>query len=150
MKEGRKEGRESGRGEDKRERGQRDRGRDLSVLFLDLIRTKESVEFIERDLSIFVVVNDKEETVELLVGIMEMQSTEEFTDVSFVEVALVIVVDSVEEILQQLTQQRQRQQRQGRCEERRRVGRGRGKGRRLTSRRAVPVTPRRLLALVRS
>jgi hypothetical protein len=96
------------------------------------------------------VVNDKEETVELLVGIMEMQSTEEFTDVSFVEVALVIVVDSVEEILQQLTQQRQRQQRQGRCEERRRVGRGRGKGRRLTSRRAVPVTPRRLLALVRS
>jgi hypothetical protein len=113
-------------------------GGDLAIFFFHLIRTEEAVEFVERDLAVLVVVDHEEETVELLVGVMEVKSSKEFADVALVEVALVVVVDGVEEILQQLGG----------------GGEGQRKGRRghrgLTSRRAGPVTLRRLLALVLS
>jgi hypothetical protein len=111
------------------------RGEHLSVLLLSALGTQEAVKFTERDLAVFVVVDDREEAVELVVGVVQMQSTEELSDVSLVEVTLVSVVDGVEESLQHL----------GNVTEREREGRRREGDQ--TARRGGPVTPRRLLAL---
>jgi hypothetical protein len=52
------------------------------------------------------VVDDKEEAVELVVRVVEVKGTEELSNVSLVEIALVSVVDGVEEALQQLVRVR--------------------------------------------
>jgi ribosome maturation protein Sdo1 len=92
------------------------RGEHLSVLLLSALGTQEAVKFTERDLAVLVVVDDREEAVELVVGVVQMQSTEELSDVSLVEVTLVSVVDGVEESLQHLGNVTERERERGRGE----------------------------------